>query len=296
MNTVFEHWDFSLIGNAHLSSNKVKQDYSYSKITKTKAVAIVADGHGGAKYIRSDRGAEIAVHGAAHALADFVRNVSAEDMRCEVQRSKLLRQLTDGIVYHWKETVLSDFIEHPLTKSERKTLAHNDDSISWESPQIEQLYGTTLLAFVIAKEYALGIQIGDGKMFAIDHKGHLSQVIADDERCFLNATTSLSDVNAYEEFRYCYYGDEMPACVFAATDGIDRLYGEGEMLHHFYQRIYVALASNEKTDCVNELLELLRNLSPSSDDMSIACLYDKRAIADNPLVVKELKKSNPQIV
>lgn len=290
MNTVFENWDISLIGNAHLSSNKGKQDYSYSDVTKCEAVAIVADGHGGSKYIRSDRGAEIAARCAVDAFADFVRNVTVNDMRCETQKSKLLRQLTDGIVFHWKEKVLSEFKENPLTELEKAALAHDDNSVPWGSLHIEQLYGTTLLAFVVAKEYALGIQIGDGKLFVIDRKGNLSQAIADDERCFLNTTTSLSDVNAYEEFRYCYYDDvEMPVCVFAGTDGIDCLYGGGEMLHHFYQRVYVALASNKKTDCVDELRELLRTLSPTSDDMSIACLYNKHAITDNPLVAKGLK-------
>ena len=45
---------------------------------------------------------------------------------------------------------------------------------------------------------------GVGKTTTTANLG-ISQAIEDDNKCFLNATTSLSDENAYEEFRYCYF-------------------------------------------------------------------------------------------
>lgn len=293
MNSVFENWDFSIIGNSHLSSNKVKQDYSYSKITKNKAVAIVADGHGSSRHIRSEKGAEIAVKCTVSALDDFVRNLNVNIFLCESKRNGLLRQLTDSIVYNWKEHILAEFNENPLTDEEKEVLKKNYGDESLDQNRIERMYGTTLIAFIITRTYAFGFQIGDGKAFIIKATGELSQAIVDDEKCFLNTTTSLSDENAYEEFRYCYFDSkDVPICAFVSTDGIDKLYGDGEILYNFYRTVFIALSQNKKTDCVNELQELLKNLSPSSDDMSISCLYNKKLIKNNPLVTESVGDVN----
>ena len=44
-------------GESHIATNKVCQDASYSATDTTMSIAIVCDGHGGARYFISDVGA-----------------------------------------------------------------------------------------------------------------------------------------------------------------------------------------------------------------------------------------------
>lgn len=282
MKSKYDNWDISLIGNAHLTAGKEKQDYSYSKVYKDKAIAIVADGHGGEKYIRSKRGSELAVKSAVPALDDFAKNIRAQSVVDEDNCSQIIKQLTDRIVLTWKESVIEDAKEEPFNEEELLKLHILFKTNELSEHDIETTYGSTLVAFLITKEYTLGIQIGDGKCFIVDDSGLLIQAIPDDEKCFLNTTTSLSDKNAYDEFRHCFWQTEKkpPACVFVSTDGIDALYGHGEHIYNFFQTLFCALMENNKIDYLKELTDLLKAISPTSDDISIACIYDKNNKVD----------------
>ena len=67
---------FSCQGESHKATNKVCQDYSYSKIYEDNiGVAIVCDGHGGKRYFRSDVGARLAAEITERNLLQFLRNV-----------------------------------------------------------------------------------------------------------------------------------------------------------------------------------------------------------------------------
>ena len=57
-------------GSEHIKTNKPLQDYSGSKLDMQKKTAyiLVADGHGGEKYFRSDVGSYLAVYSSIEAM------------------------------------------------------------------------------------------------------------------------------------------------------------------------------------------------------------------------------------
>lgn len=65
-------------------------------------------------------------------------------------------------------------------------------------------YGATLMVGVMAEDYYFAFHIGDGKAVFLYEDGKIEQSIPWDEACYINVTTSLSDINAVDNFRYCY--------------------------------------------------------------------------------------------
>lgn len=65
------------IGTAHIKQNKPLQDYAAATSDRLRsyAYALVADGHGGDKYIRSGKGAEIAVHCAVDSINGVLKEI-----------------------------------------------------------------------------------------------------------------------------------------------------------------------------------------------------------------------------
>lgn len=62
-------------GESHIATNKVCQDASYSATDTTMSIAIVCDGHGGARYFRSDVGAKFAVDATKECVDEFVSEI-----------------------------------------------------------------------------------------------------------------------------------------------------------------------------------------------------------------------------
>lgn len=98
----------------------------------------------------------------------------------------------------------------------------------------------------------------------------------------LNITTSICDFNAGSEFRY-YFGRDMPAAVFAGSDGIDDSFKNERHLHNFYRVVLTSFATKSASFAARELEQYLPNLSArgSADDMSVGCVLDVEYIKAN---------------
>jgi hypothetical protein len=104
-----------------------------------------------------------------------------------------------------------------------------------------------------------------------------------DDRCFLNKTTSICDSDALNEFRYTYQGDGgFPVAVFLGSDGMDDSFGEETNLVNFYVRVAKSLVKDGFDATFADVKETLPVLSKrgSQDDMSIACVYDEKALEE----------------
>jgi hypothetical protein len=64
-------------GYSHEASGKPCQDFVYSESTPELSMAIVADGHGGERYFRSDKGAKFVVDIAVQSIRTFVNALSS---------------------------------------------------------------------------------------------------------------------------------------------------------------------------------------------------------------------------
>jgi serine/threonine protein phosphatase PrpC len=266
-------FNHTCIGYSHLASGKPCQDASYAASNDHYAVAIVSDGHGGEAYSRSDVGAQMALHAARYVI-DNNPLTSWHD-------PSIRPALFDELVRTWVDLVT----EHDSSTHDDDTdITHVFDLVPpTRSPEITMRYGCTLMLACVHPNGWFAFQIGDGKCVAIhplaptgDPAQLTSEPIPNDERCFLNHTTSLCDADAAAEFRFCGGDrDSTPVAIFLGSDGIDDSWGSEEALHNFYIDILKHCASREAVQA--DLADALPQLSRlgSHDDMSVAAIVDK---------------------
>ncbi len=290
--------NFTCQGESHKADNKVCQDFSHTSSEEGVTVAIVCDGHGGDRYFRSDVGAKYAAEITEESIRVFVKNIDSDAFKGkpytavgpvnelpvdykETEIDKLFRQLFSSIICKWNERILTHARSTPVSEWESNHVEQKylDDFI--EQKSLEKTYGCTLMVFVKAKHYWFAFHLGDGKCIAFQEEPVWSEPIPWDGRCFLNKTTSLCDSDVINEFRYCYQGDGgYPVAVFLGSDGIDDSFGETANMVNFYIQLAkeIILQSKEKAEV--SLQETLPQLSKigSRDDMSVACVYDKRGL------------------
>lgn len=243
----------SQLGASHLLTSKPCQDASLSVETADYAMAIVADGHGGEAYFRSDRGSLMAVEAAQDVLTRFL--ISTDNLSAFPADHNWQRQLAAAILTDWQQRIEADYRQDPFDTDSR-----------WQ-----KAYGTTLIAVVRTQKYLLGLHIGDGRCVAIDAQGTAKQPIPWDKRCFLNRTTSMCDVNALNEFRFCILHKHLPKAVFVGTDGVEDCFADNRGLYDFYKVVLQNLTTDFE-QAVSDLRDYLPQMSQkgSKDDISIA--------------------------
>lgn len=306
-------------GESHKSSGKPCQDASFAVNREAYAMAIVSDGHGGARYFRSDRGSTLAVNATNLCITEFLKrkngisddfkgkpfgsiSVVEPDKTNDLEKEKKaiyekLHWLTSSIINVWNQAIQKDAFECPITQWEQehveeKYLDEFRQSVENRDARFEKFYGCTLMVYVQTQEFWFAFQIGDGKMVFFDSKdGKVEpyQPIPWDEKCFLNKTTSICDSDAGNEFRFAYCGIKpFPTAVFLGSDGIDDTFGDGDRLSDFYIRLYKEIVIGRK-NAVNALVRDLPELSRigSKDDMSIACVYDSTQLKANYLLMSQ---------
>lgn len=305
-------------GESHKASDKPCQDYSQAESKGAFAVAIVSDGHGGARYFRSDKGSELAVNIANEAIERFVEEKSTAQLfhskgivqygispnasNDDAYRS--LSWLVSYIIRQWNIEIIEHAKSNEITDWERehvdeKYLSDFTKSVDGDNGILEKIYGCTLMAFVMTDDYWFSFQIGDGKMVFFnkgDHGMEAHQYIPWDDQCFLNRTTSICDSDAASEFRFAYCGNgTFPEAVFLGSDGIDDTYGDGDKLIDFYIRLYKEIATSSPNKVKKTLKSDLPRISKmgSQDDMSIACVFwkNQERKKQNALLMSQIQLS-----
>lgn len=289
-------------GESHILINKVCQDSSYSSTSDSMSIAIVCDGHGGARYFRSDVGSRLAVEATIECVQAFVSEVDVDlfkgkaftqkkALSSEASSSiytkdtnvdKALRQLFSSIIYKWRGKITSHSQNAPISEEERTSIKPNYLAEFEQGIGVEKTYGCTLMCYVYTETFWFAFHIGDGKCIAFDDNGSWLEPIPWDEKCFLNKTTSLCDSSAIEEFRYCYCGDgTKPLAVFLGSDGIDDSFGATENMVNFYVQVLKLINKEGHDKASVNIQETLPQLSKigSKDDMSIACVYDEKSLS-----------------
>lgn len=306
-------------GESHKATNKPCQDCAYAEHSDSLSMAIVSDGHGGARYFRSDRGSRFAVEIAADSLRQFVEAMKEQrlfsgqpftaygiDLPVEAQKDKVLNSLKwlmASIISKWNNRIAEDAESTPLTDWERQNVEEKyrnefEENVGSGNGTFEKTYGCTLMAFVRTPGYWFAFQIGDGKAVFFNVAGGKlapAQPIPWDERCFLNKTTSICDSDAANEFRFCYEADgSFPIAVFLGSDGIDDTFGDGNLLTDFYIRIFKEIAFKGRDKTLDALKKDLPKISKvgSKDDMSVACVYEDSNMKQNYLIIAEWSLQN----
>lgn len=288
-------------GESHKATEKPCQDYSWSGSWDGVSMAVVCDGHGGARYFRSDVGSKLCAEITVEAVKQFVSTVDKTIFvgKPLTQRKAIdemafsdklrpadnaLRQLFSSIIVRWRDAITQHAQSTPLNQWEETHVEKKYLDDFKREYKLEKTYGCTLMAYVQTPNYWFAFHIGDGKCVAFSEEENLwSEPIPWDDRCFLNKTTSICDSDALNEFRYCYQGDgEYPVAVFLGSDGMDDSFGPMENLVDFYIQVVKSLAKSGDKVTQTSIVSDLPTLSKrgSQDDMSIAYIYDQEKIGD----------------
>lgn len=193
----------SVIGAAHRRAGKPCQD-AIRYVQKNRfAVLTIADGHGSVKSPHSDKGAQIAVEVAIDLLVGLYSSLgSSPHLLKRYAEEQLLRKF----VHEWTDRV-----------KERHHQDFGDDA----SKELLVLYGSTLLAALLARDFLLFLQLGDGDILVVSDDGRVMRPIPKDERLIANETTSLSTPQAWQEMQIDFWpvSGEPPPLVLLSTDG-----------------------------------------------------------------------------
>lgn len=272
-------FNISVQGASHIRKNKICQDASASYSDDKITIAVVCDGHGGDDYVRSDKGSKFAAEAALQNIRKFVENISTDVLKENTDRT--LTALEASIITSWNQSIREHCSQNPFTTEEIHLLSDKAKKKYLYDDRIESAYGTTLIAAVITSEYWFGIQLGDGKCVAVSTEGEFSKPIPWNEKCFLNATTSMCEEDALDNFRH-FFSEKLPAAVFVGSDGIDDCFKTDDQLYNLYKTVMVSFSTSEFDEAVSELKEYLPRLSAkgSGDDVSIAAVLDMDKIGE----------------
>lgn len=291
MVTDYRAFNLTVIGASHLKRGTICQDYSLSSEKQDCRIMVVCDGHGGADYFRSDRGSKFAAVAFMECMEnpDLITALSAAATK--KQEKSRIEQLVKSIIARWNSLIEQDIVDYPFSEDELSGVSQKARRKYESGERLQSAYGTTLIGVVLAKDFWLGLQIGDGKCVAVSENGEFTQPIPWDDECFLNVTTSLCDENAAKEFRF-YFSRVLPAAVFIGSDGIDDCFAGDERLYDFYRLVLKSFAETDEETAVSQLKEYLPMLSEkgSGDDMSVGILINIDFVRQNQAMLERVEK------
>ena len=227
---------------------------------ETALVAAVADGHGGRRYVRSDRGAALAV-GLAVELSRAVRSDP------EAGPDNPLEKVADELVGRWQERVRADHRAQPFTAEERDRSGVDLDA----DPVLA--YGTTLLVALCSTERVHLAQIGDGDIVVVTAAAAVSAPMPGDSRLVAGETTSLCTAGARADFRFCSIPAAEAAVVLLATDGYGTAFADPDW-RAAVGRDFLAAVGDQSWEHLGEQLPawLSDSARVGGDDVSVAVL------------------------
>ena len=209
----------------------------------------VSDGHGGAPYFRSHKGAEFALQ----VVQDIVsrRMDRIKELVASGDFDTIRSQLALAIVKDWRKLIDLDLAEHPITKEELEHLEGEKPAVAAlyrQGQELYSIYGCTLVCYFATRDFWFAVQIGDGD-FALSQDGQEFVLpMPTDEGCFLNQTTSLCDAAATKEFRFVA-GTQIPKVALCTSDGVSNSFKTEEQVTGFYRSLFNLFVQSEFPQC-----------------------------------------------
>ncbi|MGM9612202.1 MAG: protein phosphatase 2C domain-containing protein [Butyricicoccus sp.] len=284
-------------GQRHIKSGTVCQDFALATDAAPGcSVIVVADGHGGADYFRSDRGARFIVQATAATLMEFGAETAAVQLRDLGERKTRLRALFEKILARWQECIQADLFDDPISESQMEGVSPLSRQQYLAGEWVERAYGTTMIAALVTEHYWIGLQQGDGRCIAVRTDGTCEQPIPWDPRCEANITTSICDKNAADEFRHCF-SENPPAAIFLCSDGVDSAYPDMDGTYGFCQALASLYLSDGRQGLERAVAEYLPGLSRrgTGDDVTVAgllCVDKLTPIAEVLKIEEHLRKAS----
>jgi len=196
----------------------------------------------------------------------------------EKERNQVILQLKKSILCRWNALVHEHMENNPFTESDYNGIEQRYAERYRAGEYAEQAYGATLIAVLRTASFVLVLQIGDGSCVIADKDGVFSRPVPEDERCFLNATTSIcdDDVIDADKCRH-YYSGSLPAAIMIGSDGIDDSYVTHERINEFYKAVLNLFVQKGEKTAKKEIAQYLPELTEkgSRDDISIGVIIER---------------------
>jgi hypothetical protein len=203
-------------GSAHAGTVPNQDAVQLRRVTAPAGdvwVVGVADGHGGARYVRSDVGARTAVDVAVQAVCDALPEGAPP--------ATVLRETVPRIVEEWRKRVEADARDRPFT----------DDELARGPGGGAMAYGSTLLVAIVGEHGVAVAQVGDGDALVRSH-GFATRPVPGDDRLVAGETTSMCLDSAADDFRYAVVpASADPDLVLLATDGYGNSFAMADWWH-----------------------------------------------------------------
>lgn len=267
----------SVRGASHVREGSPNQDALLVAERAGACMALVADGHGGARHFRSAAGARLAVEAAADVLQQLAPAFAQGDAAARAQLAAT--ELPTRVVEAWRERVHHELVQTPLDAGELEALRTAEGADAVAAVQADPLlaYGATLLAAATFGDDGLVIaQLGDGDVLLVDAQGRTRRPLPVDERLTGNLTTSICRAEAASDFRTAVVaaGPADAALLVLATDG----YANSFRSDADFVKIggdFLGLLHRHGPDAVQQQLpDILAHASThgSGDDITVAML------------------------
>jgi Protein phosphatase 2C len=202
-------------GSAHDRLGTPNQDAYHVEQLPAGLVVALADGHGGARYVRSDVGAQAAVRSAVELVVDSWPRVSGSS-GAQVIREEIV----PGLVRRWQERVRSDHAGRAFSAEEERIAGAGLDA----DPLIA--YGATLLLVIATDRDVYLCQLGDGDILVVRADSTVFEPVPGDDRLSGGATTSLCLPTAAEDFRIAVVAADEVELLLLATDGYGNAFAD----------------------------------------------------------------------
>ena len=269
----------SVRGANHARTSRPNQDaiaWRVPSADEPGLVVAVADGHGAPRYLRSHRGAKLAVQLAVELASEFCA-LHANPANLAALGDLATEQLPRTLVRKWQDAARQELLEKPFTAEEEEAWQRH---LGPRKSPVDPLraYGATILTALLAPQYAFFLQLGDGDILIVDADGDVSQPpLPADPRLVANQTTSLCSPNAWKDVRVYFQPllGRMPALIMLATDGYKNSFADEDGFHAAAVDILAAIRKHGPDHTQNRLSHWLHGTSAagSGDDISVALAY-----------------------
>lgn len=264
----------SVRGAAHTRAGRPNQDaiaWRAPSSSSQAAVLAVADGHGSARYVRSQNGAKLAVHVAVELLWAFADHHAQTASLSTVKRLATER-LPRDLVLAWRAAVDEHLAAHPFTTAEQSVWADGKSSEPYPA------YGATLIGVLATPAYLLFLQLGDGDILLVDHAHNVTRPpLPADPRLLGNQTTSLCGPSAWRDVRTVFQpiAAQVPALILLTTDGYANSFADESGFFAAAAEVEETLRADGEGPVLRHLPGWLRTTSAlgSGDDVTLGLLY-----------------------
>lgn len=284
-------------GASHVRQNLPNQDaigHSLAADGSPPVILAVADGHGSSRSFRSDVGAQFAVETAVEVCREFLAGMQGAEPSTVKSEAEL--KIPPRIFQRWRQQVKEHHQENPFTEAELGRLQEQAGQVARERAtrpeQFPVAYGSTLLAAVVAEEFLICFQLGDGDILAVsDATGVAERAVPKDETLIANETTSLcqEDGQRYMRCGFQLFQGAPPAMVLLSTDGYCNSFATPDAFLKVGADYLDMLRTEGPAEIEKGLPEWLEDTScnGSGDDITVGIIYRCKPLLCRPVVVEQ---------